>query len=214
MQDGLVFQYIQTMKQFMTILTLSMALPLTIQHLAAQETVQPDPVPQDFVLADFPAGLAQAPGWQWEGFADRVMGGKSDLVSPGIVNTPDGPAYRLAGKVITKGGGFIQVRLDRLAGPFNASDFSGVEVIVDAPAGGKYYVFLRTRDNFFPWSYYGALLDLPGGRRTIRLPWTAFKAEATLRRDVRTTGIANVALVAAYLDFEPDLKIYRVAFYR
>jgi hypothetical protein len=202
------------MKRFIAILAISMALPLTGKTLAAQGTVQPDQILEDFVLADFPAGLIQAPGWQWKGFADRVMGGKSDLASPGIVNTPSGLAYRLAGKVVTKGGGFIQVRLDRPAGPFNASAFSGVEVIVDAPAGGKYYVFLRTRDNFFPWSYYGALLDLPGGLRTVRLPWSAFKAEATLRKGIRRAGINNVALVAAYLDFEPDLKIYRVAFYR
>jgi hypothetical protein len=169
---------------------------------------------QDLVLSDFPARLPQAQGWVWEGFADTVMGGNSSLTSPGVVNTPAGPAYRLAGKVVTRGGGFIQVRLDHKAGPFDASAYAGVEVVVDAPAGGSYYVFVRTRDNLFPWSYYGALLDLPGGMRTIRLPWNAFEAQSTLRKTIRPDRLGNVALVAAYKDFEPDLKIYRVSLYR
>ena len=192
----------------MTILALSMAVPFA-PRIQAQET--PD---RDLVLSDFSAGLTQAPGWVWEGFADTVMGGNSSLVSPGIVNTPAGPAYRMTGQVVTKGGGFIQVRLDHPAGRFDASDYAGVEVVLDAPPGGNYFVFMRTRDNLFPWSYYGAILDLPGGIKTIRLPWNAFEAQSTLRKTIRTDRLSNIALVAAFKDFEPDLKIYRVGFYR
>jgi len=96
---------------------------------------------------------------------------KSDLASPGIVNTPSGPGYRLSGKVITKGGGFIQVRLDWPDGPFDASDYRGVEVVVDAPAGGKYFVFLRTRDNFFvgPVDEVVHRLPDPGYREGVEL---------------------------------------------
>jgi hypothetical protein len=168
----------------------------------------------ELVLADFPARLTQAPGWVWEGFADTVMGGNSSLASPGIVDTPGGPAYRMTGRVVTKGGGFIQVRLDHEEGRFDASSYAGVEVTVDAPAGGSYFVFLRTKDNLFPWSYYGAPLDLPGGARTIRLPWSAFEANSTLRTHIRTDRLLNVAMVAAFKDFEPALKVYRVSLYR
>lgn len=120
----------------------------------------------------------------------------------------------MTGQVVTKGGGFIQVRLDHPDGRFDASTYTGVEVVLDAPEDGNYFVFLRTKDNIFPWSYYGALLDLPGGIRTIRLPWTAFEAKSTLRKTIRTDRLLNVALVAAFKDFEPDLKIYRVSLFR
>jgi hypothetical protein len=211
------------MKHLLTILALSMAFPLfsRIQAQEApdrgatgQDSTSPGSASQDLVLSDFPAGLAQAPGWVWEGFADTVMGGNSSLASPGIVNTPAGPAYRMTGQVVTKGGGFIQVRLDHPASRFDASTYTGVEVVLDAPAGGNYFVFLRTKDNLFPWSYYGALLDLTGGKQTIRLPWSAFEAKSTLRKSIRTDRLMNVALVAAFKDFEPDLKIYRVSLYR
>jgi hypothetical protein len=89
-----------------------------------------------------------------------------------------------------------------------------VEVVLDAPPGGNYFVFVRTKDNLFPWSYYGALLDLPGGMRTLRLPWSAFEGQSTLRKTIRPDRLSNVALVAAFKDFEPDLKIYRVSLYR
>ncbi len=169
---------------------------------------------QDLLLADFQAGITNAPGWNWRGFADRVMGGRSDLVEPGIVNTPEGLALRLAGRVVTKGGGFIQVRLDYEGGRFDASSYAGVELTLSAPPGGRYYAFLRTKDNVFPWSYYGAPLDLSGGIQTLRLPWSAFKAESAMRKAPRVQYMENLALVAAYLDFEPDLKIYRVGLYR
>lgn len=187
------------MKYLVGIIAMAMSAPLAAQGL---------------ILADFQAGLTNAPGWAWRGFADRVMGGRSDLIEPGIVNTPDGPALRLAGKVVTRGGGFIQVRLDHEAGRFDASGYAGLELTLSAPPGGSYYVFIRTRDNAFPWSYYGALLELTGGLQTLRLPWSAFKAESTLRKELRAQFIENFALVAAYLDFEPDLKIYRVGLYR
>lgn len=169
---------------------------------------------QDLLLSDFQAGLANAPGWLWRGFADRVMGGRSDLVEPGIINTPEGLALRLAGRVVTKGGGFIQVRLEKEGGRFDASPYAGIELTLSAPPGGRYYAFLRTKDNVFPWSYYGALLELDGSLQTLRLPWGAFKAESTLRKAPRAQFMESIALVAAYLDFEPDLKIYRVGLYR
>ncbi len=191
--------YIQRMRYLIGLLAVTMALPLAAQ---------------DLLLSDFQAGLVNAPGWLWRGFADRVMGGRSDLVEPGIVNTPEGLALRLAGRVVTKGGGFIQVRLEKEGGRFDASSYAGIELTLTAPPGGRYYAFLRTKDNVFPWSYYGALLELDGSLQTLRLPWSAFKAESTLRKAPRAQFMESIALVAAYLDFEPDLKIYRVGLYR
>ena len=191
----------------MRYLALLIALPLAAvpaANLAAQE----------YVLSDYPAGFAQASGWVWEAFADRVMGGKSELVPPLVANTADGPALRLAGKVITKGGGFIQIRLRHEGGLFDASGFAGVELTAEAAPGGRYFVFLRTKDNFFPWSYYAAPLDFTGGKLSFRLPWSAFEAESTGRKTVRPRYLSSIAMTAAFLDFNADLKIYRVSLFK
>ncbi len=169
---------------------------------------------QDLVLADQGAQLFQAPGWIWESFADTVMGGNSVLVPPRVIVTDEGPALRLAGTVVTKGGGFIQTRLKYEEKSFDASVYAGIEVSVAAPEGGNYFVFLRTKDNFFPWSYYSAPLAVSGGKQTFRLPWSAFSAASTGKKAVRPDRLTSIALTAAFKDFVSDLSIYRVALYQ
>jgi len=168
---------------------------------------------QGYTLSNPGASPSEAPGWIWESFADTVMGGKSELVPPAIVAAEGGKALLLAGRVITKGGGFIQVRLKHEPGLFDASGYTGVEVEVDARTTTSWYVFLRTKDNVFPWSYYGASISPGPQKSVIRIPFSAFKAESTLRKSVRTEFLSSVALVAAYEDFNAYMRIYRVGFY-
>jgi len=168
---------------------------------------------QDLVLSDQEAGVFQAPGWTWESFADTVMGGNSELVPPRVVTTEAGSALLLAGRVVTKGGGFIQTRLKYGEKSFDASGYAGIEVSLAAPAEGNYFVFLRTRDNFFPWSYYSAPLAVTPEKNSFRLPWSAFTAESTGKKTVRPDRLSSVALTAAFKDFISDLRIYRVALY-
>ncbi len=169
---------------------------------------------QLYTVSDLGTSPSEAPGWLWESFADTVMGGKSELVPPAIINTESGNALLLAGKVITKGGGFIQVRLKYSKELFDATSYTGVEVEVDASSEGSYFVFLRTKDNNFPWSYYAAPFKPQAGRTKIRIPWASFSAESTLRKTVRPEYISSVALVAANKDFNAYLRIYGVRFYK
>jgi len=168
---------------------------------------------QGLTLSNLGASPPEAPGWVWESFADRVMGGKSELVPPAVIDADGGKALLLAGKVITKGGGFIQVRLKHDDGLFDASGYAGVEIEVDARTPSSWYVFLRTKDNLFPWSYYGASISPTPQKSVIRIPFSAFKAESTGRKAVRTEFLSSVALVAAYEDFNAYMRIYRVGFY-
>ncbi len=167
----------------------------------------------DMVISHFAQGAVTLDGWQWQGFADTVMGGRSTLESPGLVNTEYGPALRLAGQVVTRGGGFIQVRLQN-QGIFNADAFRGVEVELRARRAGSYYVFARTRDNSFPWSYYGAPLQLSQEKQVIQILWSDFQGQATLRRTIRPHLLTSLALVAAYEDFQADLEIFRVGLFQ
>ncbi len=169
---------------------------------------------QSYIISDLAASPSEQNGWVWEAFADRVMGGRSELVPPEILEVDGTKALLLAGRVITKGGGFIQVRLRHVQGLFDASSYAGVEIEVDAKTSGSWYVFLRTRDNFFPWSYYGARFSPETKRSTIRIPWEAFTAEGTGKKTVRPQYLSSVALVAAFEDFNAFMRIYRVGLYR
>ncbi|PKL24731.1 MAG: hypothetical protein CVV47_09875 [Spirochaetae bacterium HGW-Spirochaetae-3] len=159
------------------------------------------------------ASPSETPGWKWEPIADSVMGGNSELVPPAVIEVDGERALLLAGRVVTKGGGFIQVRLKREDGLFDASGYSGVAIEVDARTPTSWYVFLRTKDNVFPWSYYGAAFRPTPQRSVIRIPFGAFKAESAFRKNVRTDFLSSVALVAAYEDFNAYMRIYSVSFY-
>ncbi len=188
------------MKNIWAMLLLLLAIP------ASAETV---------LLADFPNRMFELPGWRWQGLADTVMGGRSTLESPRIVMTEHGPALRLAGQVVTRGGGFIQVRLQRESEFFDGSGFSGIEVELDAVEGGRYYLFVRTSDNRLPWSYYSALLDVPKSRETIRVPWSSFSSRGSWGgRSLRTESISSIAVVAAEEDFHAELNLYQLGLYR
>lgn len=169
---------------------------------------------QGYTISNLSSTPTETRGWVWESFADKVMGGKSELTPPAVIDGEGGKAMLLAGRVITKGGGFIQVRLKYGDELFDASSWAGVEIEVDSPAEGSYFVFLRTKDNFFPWSYYGASFKPTPNRTTIRIPWSAFKAESTTKKTVRTQLLSSVALVAAFTDFNAYLRIYSVRFYK
>ena len=168
---------------------------------------------QEMILVDFPGGMPQADGWKWEYFSDRVMGGRSDLVPPAITGAGADQALRLSGKVDTRGGGFLLARIRHERGPVDASAYKGVEVTIEAPAGGSYFLHLRTADTRAPWSCYDAPLEWPGGKTTLRVPWSSFKGENTGRRIIRLEALQSVALVAAWKDFQADLLIYRLSYY-
>lgn len=187
----------------MKTLVLLALLPLVAAGLEAQA----------FSLSNLALSPSEAPGWVWESFADTVMGGNSELVPPAIIEAEGSKALLLAGKVITKGGGFIQVRLKHGKGLFNASGYTGVEVEVDARSAKSWYVFLRTKDNLFPWSYYGAPISPAPQKSVIRVPFSAFKAESAGRKAVRAEYLSSIALVAAFEDFNAYMRIYRVGFY-
>ncbi|TVR06374.1 MAG: hypothetical protein EA403_00900 [Spirochaetaceae bacterium] len=173
------------------------------------------PLPgQSLVLSNLGASPSEAQGWVWEAFADTVMGGSSELSPPIVLDLDEGKALLLAGRVVTRGGGFIQVRLKYDARSFDASGYSGVEIDLSSPNEGSYFIFLRTRDSLFPWSYYGAPVRPTDRRTTIRIPWSSFSAQSTLRTTLRPDRLTSIAMTAAFEDFNALLHIYRVGLYR
>ena len=151
---------------------------------------------------------------RWEGFTDRVMGGRSDM-SSGIVQTTDGPALHMTGQVTTENnGGFIQVRLPLSeSGLFDASQYRGVALTVRG-RGDNYYVHLRTRRTRMPWAHYAQKLPVTEAWQRVELPFDAFEGELTVgRRPVDTDRLRSVAVVAAKADFRADIQVRDIAFY-
>jgi len=153
-------------------------------------------------------------GTEWRLFTDRVMGGVSDAASS--LETIEGRrCLRLRGRVSLKNnGGFIQVALPLARGgrPFDASEFKGVRAWVRGN-GKTYHIHLRTAQTRLPWQYFSAAFDSSAPWRPVDLPFDGFKPE-NLRAKLDTRGLERIAVVAIGEEFEADVAVSRLEFYR
>lgn len=172
----------------------------------------------ELVLDDFQSGNGTSVfGTDWSGFSDQVMGGLSELRLQYAQADNDRLTMRLSGRVrLENNGGFIQARLplERARRRFDASEFSGVRVVARAEPGA-YYVFLRTRNTWLPWQYYGGRINIQQGDEwhTYDIPFEAFQAEST-RRALDTSQLKSIAIVAYGEAFSADIEVARLSFYR
>jgi hypothetical protein len=153
-------------------------------------------------------------GTEWRLFTDRVMGGVSDATSS--LETIEGRrCLRLRGRVsLENNGGFIQVALPLAQGgrPFDASEFKGVRAWVRGN-GKTYHIHLRTAQTGLPWQYFSAAFDSTARWRPVDLPFDGFKPE-NLRAKLDTRGLERIAVVAIGEEFEADVAVSRLEFYR
>ncbi len=171
---------------------------------------------QEAVLHDLSdGGRTSELGTEWEGFTDQVMGGVSTM-SSGIEPIDDGYALHMTGSVsLENNGGFVQVRL-RLGeeGNFDASEYSGVAVEARG-SGEAYYLHLRTPRTFLPWSHYAAPLPVTEKWQRIEVPFASFDAEYMVGGgSPNAARLKSLAVVAAFAEFEADIWVRRVSFYR
>jgi hypothetical protein len=161
----------------------------------------------DFSRADGVSAI----GTRWEGFTDRVMGGVSDMRLE-FADLPEGRVLRMRGTVrLENRGGFIQARLplDAGGGAFDASDWEGIAITARGQPG-PYYIHLRTRQNWMPWSYFRAPLAVRTQWQDRFIPFTTFESKgASGRIDVRS--LKSLAVVAYGEAFEADLEVAQVA---
>jgi len=166
----------------------------------------------DFLLLDdFTRDSGEsALGTRWQGFTDRVMGGRSDIQA-GLVNQDDGPALRMRGEVrLDNNGGFIQVRLPLApeGATLDGSIHDGIRLEVRATPG-PYFVHLRTPDCRRPWQYYRARLDVAPQWREVFVPFNAFQGVA-IRGGPDRARLRSLALVAYGEPFRADLEVRRI----
>ena len=151
-------------------------------------------------------------GTRWNGFTDRVMGGRSDMQA-GLVETDDGPALRMRGSVrLDNNGGFIQVRLplEVNEGTLDATNFDGVALDIRGTPG-PYFIHLRTPDCRRPWQYYRAELRVTQEWRKVFVPFSDFQGKS-IRAAPDFASLRSIALVAYGEAFEAEIEIARLAF--
>ncbi len=166
-----------------------------------------------FLIDDF-SGRQSAIGTEWRMFTDRVMGGVSDATS-GLETIEGRRSLRLRGRVsLENNGGFVQVALPLALGgrPFDAAEFTGVRVWARGN-GRTYHIHLRTGQTRLPWQYFSAAFDAGAGWRPFELPFDQFKPE-NLRARLDTRGLERIAIVAIGEEFEADIAVSRLEFYR
>jgi hypothetical protein len=170
----------------------------------------------DYLLIDDFTSDSSVFGTFWEGFTDRVMGGRSDI-SAGVVKEGDEAFMRMRGRVsLENNGGFIQVRLKfaERRGFFDASAYRGVRIRARG-IGDNYYIHLRTVKTVFPWKYYSAPLPVGSEWADIELPWTLFTGGDYGRLPGLTVDkLKSIAITASKAEFDADIEISEIGLYR
>jgi len=181
----------------------------------AQKTQPTAATGSQLLIDDFSAGTGKSQfGTEWELMTDRVMGG----VSTGrmAIATPDGrTAMHMTGSVsLENNGGFVQARLylHPRRRNFNAAAYEGVQLTVRGN-GESYAVHLRTKDTRLPWQYYHTGFQTNGQWQSIKLPFSKFEP-ASLRTPLDATGLRSVAVVAIKKEFNADIHVDEISFYR
>lgn len=171
--------------------------------------------PSDYLIDDFSDDRGVSThGTRWRMFTDRVMGGRSTATS-GYESVENRRCLRLRGSVsLENRGGFIQVALPlkqngRL---FDARGFKGVRLTV-LGNGEQYHVHLRTSRTVLPWQYYWATFDTGPEWRTVDIPFSQFQPES-LGKPLNPRKLKRIAIVAIGKEFESDVAVSRLAFYR
>lgn len=191
------------------------ALLLVSAGAMEKQGVSASKVKDSMLIDDFSSvGGASYNNGKWRFFADTVMGGRSEGRAT-RVTLDNKKAMRLTGKVsLENNGGFIQsaLSLTKDNKPLDASGYKGVRLVVRGN-GERYAVHLRTSHTWLPWQYYGANFPTTGKWTTVEIPFSQFDAES-LRRQLDTSRLTSIGIVAIKKAFDADVSVARVELYR
>ena len=166
------------------------------------------------LLDDFEGNAArEKSGVSWQGFTDRVMGGRSDS-EVGIDVIAGKSCARMTGTVTRRnGGGFIQLAMyfDRGSGMLDASAYKGISLLVYGN-NEDYNLHLQTSDaRWYDSSYRTTFRATPEWTR-VNLPWSAFLPNNIPER-MRTQDITRIGLLGWMREFEADIALGEISLY-
>lgn len=149
----------------------------------------------------------------WEFVADTVMGG----VSQGSLKREQvagRAATRLEGRVsLDNNGGFVQMAFDLLpdGGPFDASDYSGLELDVYGNSE-RYDLRLRTDQLTRPWHSFRTQFEAPPSWTTLRIPFADFEAHRT-NEIFDPARLRRIGVLAIGRVFNADIAVSALRLY-
>ncbi len=170
----------------------------------------PDRPIDDFSTEDQVSSL----GTRWALRTDRISGGASAgkmQFEPAEGQT----VLHLTGSVASADrGGFIaaQLGLDPRGRNFSAHGFAGLRLRVKGN-GQSYSIRLRTKDTRFVTQYYEAVFQTSGQWQEVKLPFTQF-VPASVAAPLDPIALRTVAVVAAGKNFDADIQVANLSFYR
>ncbi|MGD8933589.1 MAG: CIA30 family protein [Gammaproteobacteria bacterium] len=168
----------------------------------------------DLIIDDRASGsLVSNLGSEWRMVTDQVMGG----VSTGTLTLSAWKGrncLRMQAAVSTdNNGGFVQIVLSLSdQGTFDASAYDGIELEV-AGNNEHYNVHFRTSGLWLPWQSYRSGFAATPEWQTVRIAFSDLKAYRTTRK-FRKDKLERIGLVAIGRDFQADLYLASVRFYR
>jgi hypothetical protein len=151
-------------------------------------------------------------GTRWQGFTDRVMGGRSEIQA-GYREHDGGHSLYMQGPVrLENNGGFIQVRLPLGTSRegFDASAYAGVAITLRGRPG-PYYLHIRNQQTQRVWHYYRAALEVTEHWQRVVVAFSDFDSEH-LRAPLDLRQLRSLAIVAYGEAFEAELEIARLEF--
>ena len=149
-------------------------------------------------------------GSRWQGFTDRVMGGRSEIQA-GYREHDGGHALYMQGPVrLDNNGGFIQVRLPlgTTREGFDASAYAGVAITLRGRPG-PYFLHIRNHETQRVWQYYRAALEVDEHWQRLVVDFSKFDSEH-LRSALDPRQLRSLAIVAYGEAFEAELEISRL----
>ncbi len=153
-------------------------------------------------------------GTKWALRTDRVSKGASKG-NIGFEQSDGQAALHLTGTVAAAdGGGYVQAQLglNPRGRNFDAQGFSGLKVRVKGN-GEAYAIRLKTKDTRYPTQYYEATFQTDGKWQEVEMPFTQF-VPVMVPTPLDPTGLRSVAVTAAKKDFQADIQVANVSFYR
>lgn len=167
------------------------------------------------VIDDFSSKASNLPFRpRWTFVTDQVMGGVS-VGSMEKVKLQGRGALHITGNVsLENNGGFIQARtnLNPKGRTFDARSFEGVFLHTKGN-DEQYAVHLKTADTKLPWQYYQALFQAGPSWQEIKIDFGRFKGY-WLTKPLDVKALKSIAIVAIQKQFEADIYVERIGFYK
>ncbi|MGV6850637.1 MAG: CIA30 family protein, partial [bacterium] len=192
-------------------------MPIRQQEMAEQAASTPErqeQTMQEQMIDDRRSETMQSNlGGEWQLISDQVMGGVSS--GSATITEKDGRScVQMTGNVSTdNNGGFLQIALDLNGGKaFDASQYTGIKLDVWGNQE-NYGLHLRTKGLWFPWQAYRSNFDARSEWETVTLPFSEFQAYKT-SQVLNPAKLKRIGLVAIGRDFEADICLGKIVFYR